>query len=115
MFDNPAVNQMILAALSWVTTAVLAAIVGALTARLKTTRETDRAMEKGMRSLLRVQLIQLHETYVVGNAQMSYEIKDQVQQLYEAYHALGGNGSGTRYYEELMNEKIDKGVWNGII
>jgi hypothetical protein len=60
------------------------------------------AIRKGIRSLLRTELIHENRKWV----KLSYcplASKEYVQRTYEAYHALGGNDVGTAMYEEIMN------------
>ena len=47
--------------------------------------------------LAKLQLHAQHDKYVLQDKWCSPENKVDVQELYEAYHALGGNGLGTRW------------------
>lgn len=80
-----------------------AALFGALATQAKQLRRSDKAMREGMRTLLRQQLVNLHHRYVVKAEPCPIEIKEQSTRIYEAYHALGGNGTGTRLYKEIMS------------
>ena len=75
-----------------------AALFGALATQAKQLRSSDKAMREGMRTLLRQ-----HHRYVVKAEPCPIEIKEQSTRIYEAYHALGGNGTGTRLYKEIMS------------
>ena len=59
-------------------------------------------MRDGMRSLLRSQLVDMHHKYVVEGQPCSVDEHDNAEQVYKAYHALGGNGTGTHLYQEIM-------------
>lgn len=61
----------------------------------------DAAMEKGMRSLLRAELIHEHRKWT-GKGYCPLESKEYAQHTYEAYHELGGNDIGTSMYHDLM-------------
>ena len=78
-------NQLV----GWVVSPLLAAIIGGLVVCVKgvVKRENDhdKAMEQGMRALLRQQLIDYHRDYV-----------------------LGGNGTGTKLYQEIMNAHVEE-------
>lgn len=60
----------------------------------------DRAMETGLRTLLRAELLEIHAKYrPLGNIPL--EVMEEADRVYQAYHSLGGNGTGTKIYEEL--------------
>ena len=60
----------------------------------------DRAMETGLRTLLRAELLEIHAKYVpLGYIPMG--AMEEADRVYQAYHSLGGNGTGTKIYEEL--------------
>lgn len=76
-------------------------------ARLEQERESERteahqtAIEKGMRSLLRAELIHEHRKWH-NKGYCPLESKEYVQHTYEAYHGLGGNDIGTSMYHDIM-------------
>lgn len=94
----------------WVLSPLLAAIVGGLVVYAKgaVSKETrhDKAMQQGMRALLRQQLIDYHDQYVVRGRPCPVGIKEQATSGYTAYHGLGGNGTGTHLYEEIMDAHV---------
>ena len=60
----------------------------------------DRAMETGLRTLLRAELLEIHAKYrPLGYIPL--EVMEEADRVYQAYHSLGGNGAGTKVYEEL--------------
>ncbi|MCT6836137.1 MAG: hypothetical protein M3Z49_02980 [Bifidobacteriales bacterium] len=60
----------------------------------------DRAMETGLRTLLRAELLEIHAKYrPLGDIPL--EVMEEADRVYQAYHSLGGNGTGTKIYEEL--------------
>ncbi len=96
--------------IGWVLSPLLAAIVGSLVVYAKgaVNKETrhSKAMEQGMRALLRQQLIDYHDQYVVRGVPCPVGIKEQATSVYTAYHGLGGNGTGTHLYEEIMDAHV---------
>lgn len=60
----------------------------------------DRAMETGLRTLLRAELLEIHAKYV-PLVYIPLEVMEEADRVYQAYHSLGGNGTGTKIYEEL--------------
>ena len=60
----------------------------------------DRAMETGLRTLLRAELLEIHAKYVpLGHIPVA--VMEEADRVYRAYHSLGGNGTGTKIYEEI--------------
>ena len=61
------------------------------------------AMRKGIRALLRADLIRLYNKY---NDELGYcpiYVKQSLEDEYQQYHALKGNGVGTNMYQALMS------------
>lgn len=96
--------------LGWIFAPLFSGLVGYMLAMLngmrKRSRTHDGAMEQGMRALLRQQLINYHAEYVASGACCPVAIKEQATSVYNAYHALGGNGTGTQLYEEIMEQHV---------
>ncbi|RBP98451.1 hypothetical protein CRD60_00880 [Bifidobacterium aemilianum] len=81
----------------------------------KTTRAKAQAMEAGMRAILKSELLAIHRVYVQAPSPppIPVEVMDQADQIYRAYHALGGNGTGTHLYEEIMRAHLGRGEGGG--
>ena len=104
--------------LTTVITAALSATIGAIVSavvvyplklaskhvaeKAETDRATDDAMRVGMRALLWRELQTIHDT---GNTAGGLTISQRrhLENVYGAYHALGGNGTGTRLFTDTMN------------
>lgn len=99
-------------------TGVVLAIIGFIIGRLVTQRDRasaqrdkankalaaqQEALKGGMTALLRWELIGIHKEYVIGKGFVPLEVKEQADDVYVHYHALGGNGTGTRLHDEIMN------------
>lgn len=59
------------------------------------------AMERGIRSLLRAELIHCHAKWM-PRGMCPLETKEYIQRTYDAYHGLGGNDIGSAMYADLM-------------
>lgn len=70
-------------------------------ARCKGGFKREKALQEGVKSLLRSQLIDYHDKYIERGYCPIY-VKETARKSYEAYHELGGNGVITRLYEDLM-------------
>lgn len=60
----------------------------------------DRAMETGLRTLLRAELLEIHAKYVPQGC-IPLAVMEEADRVYQAYHSLGGNGTGTKIYQEI--------------
>lgn len=60
----------------------------------------DRAVEAGLRTLLRAELLEIHAKYAPLGC-IPLDVMEEADRVYQAYHSLGGNGAGTKIYEEL--------------
>lgn len=73
----------------------------------KAKSEIDDAMKKGMMALLRQQLINYHKEYVASGKPCPVRIKEQATAVHDAYAALGGNGTGTQLWHEIMEAHVE--------
>ena len=74
--------------------------------RKNTERETEQdkrmtAVENGLQSLLRAEIIRANDKYM-GQGFCPIYAKEALRRSYEAYHALGGNDIATKLYEDCM-------------
>lgn len=95
-------EQAVTAAIQWAVPVVLAALAASL---MRLYRLMD-AMQEGTRTMLRSRLVDLHERYVVSGTGCPDWVKQEAAQVYDAYHGMGGNGTGTHYYEEIISAPI---------
>lgn len=79
---------------------VLTSLLGYVVWLLKEQKRERDANAKGTMLLLRVQLIEYHDKYMKLQEIPSYAY-DNFVEMYEAYHALGGNGMVTKMYNEI--------------
>lgn len=89
---------------SLVSCAVSSGLGGALTyliAKWKKNSKRTQALEEGVKSLLRNNLIDSHDRYTSRGYCPIYA-KESVRHCYDSYHALGGNGVVTKLYEDIM-------------
>lgn len=63
---------------------------------------THKSTEAGLRSLLRDRLIQSYNHNVYERKYCPIYEKENVTDMYNQYHNLGGNGTVTKLYHELM-------------
>ena len=76
-------------------------VLGYIVWLLKQQKKSRDANSKGTMLLLRVQLIEYHAKYTRIGEIPSYAYQNFCE-MYDAYHALGGNGTGTEIHERVM-------------
>ena len=70
----------------------------------------NKALKDGMRSILRRQILaDCEEALAAGWCDAT--TKSTIREMYEAYHALGGNDVVTSTYNDLMNLPIIRSVY----
>lgn len=60
-------------------------------------------LEKGVMLLMRSDLIRLHDEFVGKKGYCSTSTKMSIEEEYQCYHELGGNGIVTNLREEIEN------------
>ncbi|MGM9551517.1 MAG: hypothetical protein ACI3XA_04610 [Clostridia bacterium] len=90
-------------------TIVLPVLLGYIVWLLKNQKKDRNANSKGTMLLLRVQLIEYHDKYMDKGGIPSYAYQNFIE-MYEAYHALGGNGMITKMKEEIEELHLKRKV-----
>lgn len=80
---------------------VATAFMGYIVWLLKEQKKDRDANSKGTMLLLRVQLIEYHSKYMQLGEIPSYAYTN-FEEMYQAYHELGGNGMVTKMHEEIQ-------------
>lgn len=88
-------------------TIALPVLLGYIVWLLKNQKRDRDANSKGTMLLLRVQLIEYHSKYTQLGDIPSYSYQNFCE-MYEAYHALGGNGMVTKMKQEIDELHIKK-------
>ena len=86
---------------------VLTALMGYIVWILQNQKKDRDANAKGTMLLLKVQLIEYHDKYMARGEIPSYVYQNYVD-MYDAYHALGGNGTGTKMMHEIEELHLQK-------
>ena len=88
-------------------TIVLPVLLGYIVWLLKNQKKDRDANSKGTMLLLRTQLIEYHAKYMKLGDIPSYAYQNFCE-MYEAYHALGGNGMVTKMKQEIEELHIKR-------
>lgn len=75
-------------------------ILGYFWNRNKNLEARNMALEQGMRATLKIELRRLHEA-AVKRGYIDYNDEAVAEEIYQAYHALGGNGQGTKMIGDI--------------
>lgn len=72
---------------------------------LKKFWKRQRAIEDGVKDILRIQILDTYDRCKTSGV-ISVARKDAIDSAYESYHALGGNGTITQVHNEIMAMQI---------
>ena len=86
---------------------ILTAFMGYIVWLLKKQKRDRDANSKGTMLLLRVQLIEYHDKYMALGEIPSY-VYDNFNEMYDAYHKLGGNGMAAKMKQEIDELHLKK-------
>lgn len=87
--------------------AVITPILAYIVWLLKNQKKDRDANSQGTMMLLRVQLIEYHDKYMKSGEIPSYAYENFCE-MYNAYHALGGNGMVTKMKQEIEELHLKK-------
>lgn len=76
-----------------------------LATRIQSDKETEQAIADGMKYLLMFKLREEGEKYL-SDGKCSTEHKHEYEKVYDAYHALGGNGTITALKDKILQLPI---------
>lgn len=97
------ITQLLVAVL----TVVVTPLMGYIVWLLKEQKKDRTAQEKGIMLLLRVQLIEYHDKYVKKGEIPTYAY-DNFEDMYQAYHELGGNSMVEKMHKEINELHLQK-------
>lgn len=81
--------------------AIIPSVITGLSAYVIGIKRKNKALENGMLSLLRAEIIRQNDKYTARKYCPIYA-KDALEKAYAAYHSLGGNGTITKIYKDTM-------------
>ena len=94
-------SEIVMQIVSMALPIVLTSLMGYIVWMLKEQKKDRDANSKGTMLLLRVQLIEYHSKYMKLGEIPSYAYQN-FDEMYKAYHDLGGNSMVTKMYEEIQ-------------
>ena len=66
------------------------------------------SLKKGMRALLKNEIVRIYETYTSLGYCPSY-MKENANEIYKSYHGLSGDGMATSMFNDILKLPVKKG------
>lgn len=85
---------------------IVAATCGWLGAQYTRMRKKDEALYNGMAVLLRANIAEAYDKYVIQQRPLTMEAKREIDETHDAYAGLGQNSTGTQMYAEICERPI---------
>lgn len=90
--------------LSYLIPTLLGAGLGFISTKLKKNKKKDLAIEQGVQALLRNEIIRRYREFET-KGEISILDKENLEEMFEQYKNLGGNGTVKKMMDELLNLK----------
>lgn len=100
--ENINILQIIL---SYLLPTILGGVVGFISTKLKKNKKKDLAIEQGVQALLRNEIIRRYREFET-KGEISILDKENLEEMFEQYKNLGGNGTVKKMMDDLLNLKI---------
>ncbi len=102
---DPITTTLLTTAASSLASALVATLVSRAKSGVKEMEASSEAVKAGMRALLWRELQIIHE-HAMEQGGLTVSERRHLESVYAAYHGLGGNGTGTRLYNDAMNQPV---------
>lgn len=90
--------------LNYLIPTLLGAVLGFISTRFKKNKKKDLAIEQGVQALLRNEIIRRYREFE-SKGEISILDKENLEEMFEQYKNLGGNGTVKKMMDELLNLK----------
>lgn len=90
--------------LSYLIPTLLGAGLGFISTKLKKNKKKDLAIEQGVQALLRNEIIRRYREFET-KGEISILDKENLEEMFEQYKNLGGNGTVKKMMDDLLNLK----------
>lgn len=107
--NNFIITIIITSTISSVTSAIVASLLTLSKAKVKKEQQLLKAFSQGIRALLWQELNNIHK-YATKQQGLTPDERHNLENIYNAYHTLGGNGTGTKIYNEIEDLPVKQGV-----
>lgn len=90
--------------ISYIIPTILGGILGLISTKLKKNKKKDLAIELGVQALLRNEIIRRYREFE-SKGEISILDKENLEEMFEQYKNLGGNGTVKKMMDDLLNLK----------
>ena len=90
--------------LSYLIPTILGGVLGFISTKLKKNKKKDLAIEQGVQALLRNEIIRRYREFE-SKGEISILDKENLEEMFEQYKNLGGNGTVKKMMDDLLNLK----------
>lgn len=97
-------NDIINVITSYLIPTILGGILGFISTKLKKNKKKDLAIEQGVQALLRNEIIRRYREFET-KGEISILDKENLEEMFEQYKNLGGNGTVKKMMDELLELK----------
>ena len=97
-------NEIINVITSYLIPTILGGILGFISTKLKKNKKKDLAIEQGVQALLRNEIIRRYREFET-KGEISILDKENLEEMFEQYKNLGGNGQVKKMMDELLELK----------
>lgn len=95
---------MLESVITYIITTLIGIAIGFLGTKLKKNKKKDLAIEQGVQALLRNEIIRRYREFE-SKGEISILDKENLEEMFEQYKNLGGNGTVKKMMDELLNLK----------
>lgn len=88
----------------YIITTIIGAILGFIAAKFKKNKKKDLAIEQGVQALLRNEIIRRYREFE-SKGEISILDKENLEEMFEQYKNLGGNGTVKKMMDDLLDLK----------
>lgn len=88
----------------YIITTLIGIAIGFLGSKLKKNKKKDLAIEQGVQALLRNEIIRRYREFE-SKGEISILDKENLEEMFEQYKNLGGNGTVKKMMDELLSLK----------
>lgn len=100
------ITSLVIQAVSMLLPTLCGSVIGSVIGSYKSHNAKNKALEDYNRISMKRDLREIHKRVCVERSGCTVEDKEDAEEIYTAYKALGGNGTGETLYKEIMSAAV---------